>query len=147
MPKRRKLWDGGDKEILLEFTRVKWSVEPQRGPLWTLWTHSTRTPTAARNEWQDSMSKTTQGAAAAAAGKAAAKARLEARDAELCTGVAQGFSFTQMAATIGLQDGKALTASALSQYWHNSLTCTLSNAQKAAAEAAGKKKKAEEEGS
>ena len=60
MPKGR-YWDGGEKEILLEFASGKWSVESQRGPVWALWTHSARTPAAARNEWQDSMSKTTQG--------------------------------------------------------------------------------------
>jgi hypothetical protein len=63
------------------------------------------------------MSKTTQGAAAAAAGKAAAKARLEARDAEMEELVSQGFSWAGIEAKIPPQDGKSVTAGALESYW------------------------------
>ena len=96
-------WDDTDNEILSEFARGKWSVESQRGPVWGLWTHSTRTARAARLHWAASVSKTPQGAAAAAAGKAAAKARLEARDAEMEELVSQGLSWDEIEAKIPLE--------------------------------------------
>eukprot|EP01046_Picozoa_sp_COSAG06_P113775 COSAG06_NODE_60537_length_270_cov_1.146199_1_plen_58_part_10 len=49
MPKGR-YWDGGEKEILLEFASGKWSVESQRGPVRALRTHSTRSPTDGREK-------------------------------------------------------------------------------------------------
>ena len=89
------------------------------------------------------MSKTPQGAAAAAAGKAAAKARLEARDAEMEELVSQGLSWDEIEAKIPPQDGKSVTAGGLDSYWRKSAVCTLSPAKRAATKAAGKKKKAE----
>ena len=109
-------WDDTDNEILSEFARGKWSVESQRGPVWGLWTHSTRTARAARQQWADRVSKTPQGAAAAAAGKAAAKARLEARDAEMEELVSQGLSWDEIEAKIPPQDGKSVTARGLKDY-------------------------------
>ena len=136
-------WDDTDNEILSEFARGKWSVESQRGPVWGVWTHSTRTARATRQQWADRVSKTPQGAAAAAAGKAAAKARLEARDAEMEELVSQGLSWDEIEAKIPPQDGKSVTAGGLDSYWRKSAVCTLSPAKRAATKAAGKKKKAE----
>ena len=126
-------WDDTDNEILSEFARGKWSVESQRGPVWGLWTHSTRTAQAASQQWCDHVSKTPQGAAAAAAGKAAAKARLEARDTEMEELVSQGLSWDEIEAKIPPQDGKSVTARGLEDYWRKSEVCTLSAAKKAAA--------------
>jgi hypothetical protein len=118
-------WDDTDNGILSEFARGKWSVESQRGPVWGLWTHSTRTARAARQQWADRVSKTPQGAAAAAAGKAAAKARLEARDAEMEELVSQGLSWDEIEAKIPPQDGKSVTTRGLEDYWRKSVVCTL----------------------
>ena len=113
----RPEWDDTDNEILSEFARGKWSVESQRGPVWGLWTHSTRTAKAAAQHWRENVSKTPQGAAAAAAGKVAAKARLEARDAEMEELVSQGLSWDEIEAKIPPQDGKSVTARGLEDYW------------------------------
>jgi hypothetical protein len=118
-------WDDAEDEILIEFAREKWYVEPQRGPVWALWTHSTRTAKAAEDHWRHVL-KTPQGVAAAVAGKAAAKARLEGRDLKMEELVSQGFSWAEMEARIQPQDGKSVTAGALQSYWPKSVVCTLS---------------------
>jgi hypothetical protein len=130
---RGRPWDDAEDEILIEFAREKWSAESQRGPVWALWTHSTRTARAAEDHWRDHVSKTPQGAAAAVAGKAAAKARLEGRDLKMEELVSQGFSWAEIEARIPPQDGKSVTVGALASYWSKSVVCTLSAAKKAAA--------------